>query len=214
MSQQQKTPLSRTLPRAIKRGALDEIAQLGLGLPGHVVAVNGAIVTVAFDVSGATLPQVTMPLASSEYVRLPIQENDKGWALPAGVYLGGISGLGGGTADLTRRGNLSTLTWLPTGSKGWSAVDDPNKLVLYGPNGVEARDTAGAVVQTLDKTNGYSVTFGNGSIVMNSSGITLSFGGKSIVLNASGITFDGLLWDTHVHPGVQTGSGVTGTPQA
>ena len=213
MSQHQKTPLSRTLSAFTKRKALDEIAELGLALPGHVTAVAGAIVTVAFDVSGVTIPEVMMPLAGSIYVRLPIQVGDKGFAIPADAYLGGVSGLGGGTADLKRRANLSTLAWLPVGNSEWAAVN-ADYVVVQGPNGVQLQDLSGAVVATFDKANGVSVTFGSGSITMNSSSLTLAFGGKSIVINSSGVTIDGILFDTHQHGGVTVGSGVTAGPQA
>ena len=213
MTIQQKIPLARTLPLAIKSGAVDEIGQLGLALPGRVVAVSGAIITVAFNVSGATIPQVQMPLAGSEYVRLPIQIGDLGVAIPASVLTGQESGLGGDAATLYQRGNLSSLMWVPLGSKSWPAVN-ADYVVLYGPSGCQLQDESGAVVATFDKTAGVSMTFGSGSITMNGSGITLAFGGKSIVINASGVTIDGIPWDSHVHPGVQSGGSITGGPQA
>ena len=211
MSQAEKIPLARTLPLMVERGALDEIGALGLALPGHVVAVSGAIVTVAFDVAGATLPQVTMPVAGSQYVRLPIQIGDIGVAVPASVYLGGASGLGGGVATLYQRGNLSSLMWQPIGNKTWTAVN-ADYVVVQGPNGVQLQDLSGAVVATFDKSSGVSVTFGSGSIVMNSSGVTVSFGSHSVVIDSSGVTIDGILWDTHYHTGVTTGGGITGGP--
>ncbi len=211
MSLAQKIPLSRTLPLAIERGALDEIGQLGLALPGRVIAVSGAIVTVAFNVSGATLPQVEMPLAGSEYVRLPIQIGDLGVAIPASVLTGQESGLGGDAATLYQRGNLSSLMWVPLGSKSWPAVN-ADYVVLYGPSGCQLQDESGAVVATFDKTAGVSMTFSSGSITMNGSGLTLAFGGNSVVINSSGVTIDGILFDTHYHTGVTTGTGNTGGP--
>lgn len=211
MSQQQKIPLARTLPQLVERGATDEIGALGLALPGHVVAVSGAIVTVAFDVAGATLPQVTMPVAGSQYVRLPIQVGDIGVAVPASVYLGGASGLGGGVATLYQRGNLSSLMWQPLGNKDWTAVN-ADYVVVQGPSGVQLQDLTGAVVATFDKSSGVSITFGSGSVVMNASGVTLSFGAHNAVIDSSGITLDGILWDTHYHTGVTTGGGVTEGP--
>ncbi len=211
MSQAEKIPLSRTMPKLVERGALDEIGALGLALPGHVVAVSGAIVTVAFDVAGATLPQVTMPVAGSQYVRLPIQIGDIGVAVPASVYLGGASGLGGGVATLYQRGNLSSLIWQPIGNKNWTAVN-PDYVVAQGPSGVQIQDMSGTVVATFDKSSGVSITFGSGAIDMNSSETTLSFGSHSVVINSAGVTIDGILWDTHYHTGVTTGGGITGGP--
>ncbi len=211
MSLPQKIPLSRTLPLAIERGTVDEIGQLGLALPGRVVEVSGAIVTVAFNVSGATLPQVTMPAVGSEYIRVPIQVGDLGVAIPASVLIGQESGLGGDVATLYQRGNLSSLMWLPIGSNVWAAVN-PYYVVCAGPNGCQVQDASGAVVATFDKTAGISMSFGSGSFVMNGSGLTLSFGGKSVVINASGVTIDGILFDTHYHGGVTTGSSNTAGP--
>jgi hypothetical protein len=99
MTEAQKVPLSRSLSAFAQKKALSEIAKRGQALPGHVVAVSGAIVTVNFDVQGVTLPQVAMPLIGAEYIRWPIQVGDKGYAAAADAYLGGVSGLGGGTAD-------------------------------------------------------------------------------------------------------------------
>lgn len=208
MTNQQKTPLSRTLPAFVRRKVLDQIWQLGLGLPGHVVSVAGPIVTVAFDVVGlGPLQPVEMPLASAEYVRLPIQPNDKGYALPADAFLGGISGLASGTQPQGyapgSQPNLSTLVWLPVGSKGWSAVDNPNMLVLYGPQGVEIRDTGSHSVVKVSSTAGVSITSGLP--------VTITVGANTIALSSAGITLDGIPWDTHVH--LYDGE-PTGPPQA
>jgi hypothetical protein len=198
MSNVQKTPISRTLPAFIQQRALDEIAKQGLGIPGHVVSVSGAIVTVAFDVTGLTLPQVTMPIASAEYIRLPIQAKDKGVALPASFYLGGVSGLGGGTATDSLQGNLSALFWVPLGSKGFSTVD-PNVLTLYGPQGVTIRDSGSGTVFKLTPT-GVTVTAGTS--------ISFSAAGHTIVINSTGVIIDGKTFLLHDH---QAGALVAGS---
>ena len=202
MSIQQKVPLSRTLPQLATRAAEDAQAQIGLRLPGHVVAVSGSIATVNFDVEGMTLPQATMAVAMSQYDRIPIQVNDKGYATTSDAYLGGVTGLGGGAADLTQWGNLSNLVWVPVSNKNWT-TPDPTARILYSADGQ---------AYALVGNSQVKLSFGSGSVVMNSAGITLSFGGKSIVINSSGVTIDGILWDTHYHPGVTTGSGITGGP--
>jgi hypothetical protein len=185
MSRAQKTPLSRSLPTFAQKKALDEIAKRGLALPGHVVAVTGAIVTVNFDLLDVTLQKVTMPLFGPEYIRYPVQVGDKGVAFPASVYLGGVSGLGGGTADLTMRGNLSTLVWFPIGNKNWTAPPgaDANTLTLYGKTALELLDSIA----------------GNGSIKMTSSSITLACGGHTIVINSTGVVIDGRPFLSHIH---------------
>lgn len=168
-----------------------------MSLPCHVVAVDGAIVTVSFDVqTDKTLPRVTIPILGSEYVRLPIQAGDdgtKGMVVPADAYLGAISGLGGSTVTLLQPGNLGALAFIPIGNKNWFSVDG-NVLVMYGPNGVTLRDKAGNT--TIDLTGAsVTVTRGGVSMVLDNSGVTIngdltvtgdtSFGGggKKVVLD-------------------------------
>jgi hypothetical protein len=185
MSSAQKTPYSRTAPLLAQRKALDEIAKRGQALPGHVVAATGAIVTVNFDVTDVTLSQVQMPVFGPEYVRYPIQVGDLGVAFPASVYLGGVSGLGGGTADTTLRGNLSTLVWFPIGNKNWTAPPggDANTLTLYGKTALELLD---------------SIT-GNASVKLTSSSIALTCGGHTIVIDSTGVHIDGRIFLAHEH---------------
>lgn len=204
----QKTPLSRSLSGFATQKAVDEIMKRGQALPGIVSAVNGSIVTVNFQVRGITLPQVTMPVFGPEYIRYPIQVGDKGVAFPASVYLGGVSGLGGGIADTTLRGNLSTLVWFPIGNSNWFPVK-PTQLVLYGPNGVILQDTSNTA--SIDLTgNQILMTTGGNSITISASGITLTNGTHTIVINSTGVVIDGRIFLAHEHSAVQTGSGVSG----
>lgn len=147
VSNAQKTPIARSLERFAQRKAGAALELEGRSLPASVAAVLGSgIVTVKFELANIsyTLNNITVPVEGSEYVRIPIQVGMLGWVKSADAYLGGVSGLGGGTADLTVRPNLSNLVWSPIGNKNWSAPDDPNKLVLYGPDG--------AILRTADKT--------------------------------------------------------------
>jgi hypothetical protein len=171
----QKKPLARTLPTFAQQKVLDEIAKRGRALPGHVVAISGQIVTVNFDVTGVTLPkQVRMPIATSEYDRLPLQVGSLGLARPAGTYLGGVSGLGGGTADLSLRGNLTTLVWEPIANSTWATPPgaDANTRVVYGADALLLLDSLA----------------GHASIKLTATGITLAVGSESITLTSSGIT--------------------------
>jgi hypothetical protein len=174
---------------AIRR-AQEIVLSTGRALPCSVVSVDGSIVTVKFEVDATPwpLPQVTIPKAESRWIRTPIQPGDFGIAQPADAYLGGISGLGGGTATLRQRGNLSTLVYVPIANVNFSSVNT-NAAYVSGPEG--------AVIQTADGTS---------SLVVNENGITASFGGHTLIINSSGITLDGKLWDTHSHL-YQPGSG-------
>ncbi|MDR3445986.1 hypothetical protein [Dyella sp.] len=199
---------------AIKRAG-QAIQSTGRALPCRVVAVNGSIVTVAFEVDSATwpLPQITIPKAESQWIRTPTQVGDFGVTVPADVYLGGVSGLGGGTANFAQRGNLSALQFMPIASKNFSSVD-PNAAYISGPNG--------AVIQTQD---------GTAKIVANESSITLTFGSTVVTIDGSGIHFTGAVTgnstatftgegtfngshtvSAHTHGGVQPGGGTTAPP--
>jgi hypothetical protein len=168
--------------QAINR-ALQIMQTKGYALPCRVVSVSGSIVTVAFEIQDDTLtiPQVTIPKAESQWIRTPTQIDEYGVTLPADAYLGGISGLGGGTANMTRRGNLSSLVYVPCANKSYPSVN-PNVAYIAGP--------AGAVIQTQDGTS---------SVVVNDSGITLTFGSKVVSLSNAGFTIDGILFDSHKH---------------
>lgn len=211
--------LQKTQNQGSINRALQTIEQTGNALPCSVVAVNGSLVTVKFEVNSATwtLPQVTIPKAESRWIRTPIQVGDFGLTVPSDVYVGGISGQGNGIAKLVRRGNLSDLMFLPCGSSSFPAVN-VNQAYVSGPQGV--------LLETEDH---------KASILINESGITLTFNGQTITFNASGltssvatqvnstITASGTIDSTggdvkagsisltnHVHTGVQSGSSNTG----
>ena len=237
MSDAQKTPLAQALPAFTQAKILDAQQLLGKGLPASVVSVNGAIVTVKFEISSDyTLPQVTVPLFGPEYIRYPIKAGDKGAVIPFDARLGGVSGLGGGVADLSLPANLTSLVFLPTGNTAWSEVD-PTSVTAYGPGGVVLRDTGSGAVITLTPTGmncqvGASVfnitasattlttpTFTvNGATVLNgplSQGVGAG-GGTATMLGPITVTNDviaeGKSLGTHHHGGVTPGSGNTGGP--
>jgi GpV-like protein with Apex motif len=177
--------------------ANEAIQATGRALPCRVTAVSGAIVTVAFELDSSpwTLPQITIPKAESNWIRMPTQVGDLGVTLPADAYLSGISGLGGGIAKLRMRpGNLSALIFVPV-SNATSPPVNQNMAQIQGP--------AGAIIRTSD---------GASTITVNETSITLTAGGKTFSISASGITIDGIAFETHYHTGVQTGSGNTGGP--
>lgn len=126
--------------------AANKIAQAqlmaGKVLPAAVVERNGNMVVIQVLLRNVpyVVPHLTVPLFGPEYIRYPMQPGDKGILIPADTYLGGISGLGGGTADLTQPANLSALTFLPISNTEWEGVD-PNVLTMYGPEGVTLRDS-------------------------------------------------------------------------
>lgn len=197
---------------AINRAA-QEIKRQGRALPCRVTNVTGAIVTVEFemDTSPWTLPPITIPKAESPWVRMPTQIGDTGVTMPADVYLGGVSGLGGGRADFTRRGNLSALVFVPVSNSG-SAPVDQNAAQVQGPNGVICQTTEGAISSVVTNQSGTTITFGSNTLVLNESGLTVIVGGVSFVVTGSGITNNG---NTQLNGNIgQSGaSGAAGTAQ-
>jgi len=197
----QKTPYGLSINRFARAKALDQIAQTGRSLPCQVVKVMGSIVQVAFQITAQpgqtpiTIPNVTIPIIGFEYARPPIQVGCKGFTIAADAYLGGMSGIGGGTATTTQMGNLTALAFAPVSNSGWTTVDG-NAYVIYGPNGVVLRDSGSAVVFTLTPS-GIAIT-GNVTITGN---ITAT---GAVVAGQGGADQVGL--QTHKHG--------TGTPAA
>ena len=195
--------LQSALNKLATTRALEQIGRTGRALPCRVVAVSGSIVTVAFEVDAGsqTLPEVTMPKNESQWLRAATQVGDFGVTEPADTYLGGISGLGGGTAKLTQqRGNLSTLMFTPCASTAFGAAPDVNKTWVNGPAGAVLSDTA----QTA-------------SVTVSANTVTIKAAGKTWTFTAAGFTMDtGVVAETHQHlytPGTGTPTD-TGAPIA
>jgi hypothetical protein len=215
VSNEQKLPLARTLPLFAQNTVLDEIYKRGQALPGTVVSVLGSIVTVNFEVVGATLPKVQMPIFGPEYIRYPIQVRDKGVAFPASVSLAGVTGLGAtGTAASFNvpQGNLSTLVWFPIANKNWTLPPgaDANTLAIYGHLATLLLDSLSGNSTVKLTSSGITMNFGSGSLTMNSSGITMSFSGHSVVINSTGVIIDGKDFLMHVHTLVTIGEDDSG----
>lgn len=174
----QKTPMGRSFNQFTERKILDALQVTGRALPCSVVSVDGAIITVQFEVTGPfTLPQVSIPLFGPEYVRYPIQPGDQGVAFAADARLGGVSGLSAGVTDLAQPANLGSLVFFPIGNATWGAVD-PQSVTIYGPNGVVLRDTGSHTVMTLTPS---------GISVICATSFTLSVGPCAFSMNSSGV---------------------------
>ena len=130
----QKVPLARSINDAAAKRASDAIAVSGKSLPCRVVAIDGWIVEVSFELLGPfTLPNVTVPVASSLYDYLPLRPGDPGVVRAEDVRLGGISGLGAGTASpVGLVGNLSALVFEPIGNAAWQGPDAVTVQTLDG----------------------------------------------------------------------------------
>lgn len=194
MTSAQKTPLGRSLNQFAAKKVQEAFQRAGQALPCSVVSVEGAIVTVKFEVTSSfTLPNVTIPMFGAEYIRYPIQPGDGGCVFPADARLSGVSGIGGGVADLSQPGNLTALVFVPISNADWFTVDS-QALVLYGPNGVVLRDTE-------DQAN---ITLTPAGIAITASTLTIT----SDTTHDGDITVDGGLSTTGV---LSAGNGDSGT---
>jgi len=138
----QKFPLQISLGNIAKKGANDAISLLGMSLPASVVSVSGAFVTIKFEIlSDYSLPQITVPVLGSLYVREPLQAGDKGVLIPCDANIAGITGQDGSTADMTAPANLSGLMFMPIGNMNWKSVD-PSMLVLTGLSDLMVRNNS------------------------------------------------------------------------
>lgn len=176
MSIAQKVHFVRSQNRFAERKIADALQLVGKFLPASVVSVSGPIVTVKFEISSSfTLPQVTMPVAGSEYVRLPIQPGCKGMVISADARLGAMSGLATGTADLSQPANLSALVFVPLGNKFWDMVDG-NALVLIGLDQVQlvAPNVSTSANMAVGTGATGSFTTGTGQIVTVQDGIVIN----------------------------------------
>ena len=186
-----KKQLARTLPRVVV-GAVKDGQQLsGQEWPCHVVAVDGAIVTVEFDVNvgDSTPPQVICPVAESRYVRLPVQIGDTGYVASASARLGGVTDLGAGLAPLTLPSNLGALVFVPLGRKSWNTID-ANAVVIQAPNGSKILTDDGASEIIVD-TNQVRITQGDVTVTITGGVVTVT--ADHVVVNASDSTFSGNL---------------------
>ena len=206
--------LQQDLQAIVLRAVHTVMDIMGKSLPCHVVDTAGQIVTVAFDMPiGAPwiLPQITLPVASSPYDYLPLQAGDTGFTVPADAYLGGISGLGGGQATWARPGNLDALVFVPVGKQSFTAAN-ASARIIQGPDGWIAQTTQGTTCTAVGNQNGITLTYGSTQIVMNSTSISLTAGGETVTLDSSGLAIGGIVFGTHEHTGVATGTGTSGGP--
>jgi hypothetical protein len=178
MTISQKTPLAISLTNFTQKKVDDNLQLLGQVYPCYVTKVDGAIVTVNFQVntgSSITLPPVTCPIAESTYIRLPVQVGDYGICIPASTRLGGITGLGtnpNNPAPIALPSNLGALVFVPIGNANWESVD-PNAVNINAPNGVVLRDTNNNTTVTLNPTS-VTVVHGSTQMVIDNSGVTIT----------------------------------------
>lgn len=180
---------SRANQTAIQR-AREAILQLGRSLPCRIVAVSGAMVTVAFEVDSApwALPQITIPKAESNWIRMPTQVGDLGITIPADTYIGNISGVTTSIPSINvKPGNLSALVFVPV-SNANSPPQDQNAAICQGPNGFVGQTTTGTASSAVVNTSGTTVTYGANTVKLDGTSATVTFGSNTLVVDAAAIT--------------------------
>ncbi|WP_395264906.1 hypothetical protein V1605_18305 [Enterobacter soli] len=231
MTVDHKLNFGRNMNRFTEQKFDEAFQAAGKVLPASIVAQEGKMVTVSFDLHDTpyVFPQVTIPLFGPQYIRYPMQPGDKGIVIPADTYLGGVSGQGGGIADLTPPANLSALVFLPISNTEWDSVDG-NVVTIYGPEGVTIRDQGSnttflltpdsitiAAVDQFRVTVGdtvFTLTQGMWSLIGTSGKLEDSTASTSPAIMHAG--WEALVnWcNTHVHTNGNSGSntGATTTP--
>lgn len=189
MSVNQKMNFGGNMNNFAERKIADAMQMAGKVLPASVVARSGNMITVSFLLRDIpyVIPQVTIPLFGPQYVRYPMQPGDRGIVIPADTYLGGASGLGGGTADLTPPANLSSLVFLPISHTAWEAVDG-QVLTLYGPEGVTIRDAKSNTTFLLTPESITIATPQKFEVTVGSTVLTLTAGAWSLTGQSGTLT--------------------------
>lgn len=177
MSIDQKLNFGSSMNRFAEIKVEDALQKAGKVLPVSVVKQDGNMITVAFELRDIpyVLPQVTIPLFGPQYIRYPMQPGDKGIVIPADTYLGGVSGQGGGIADLTPPANLSALVFLPISNTEWEGVDG-QVVTIYGPEGVTIRDAGSNTTFLLTPDSVTIATPGHFKVTVGSTIFTLTDG--------------------------------------
>jgi hypothetical protein len=203
MSSAQKTPYAYAINNFASNKIAGNNQRQGQSWPCHVTAVQGQIVTCKFDLEvpeGITLPPVTCPVATSVYIRLPVQVGDKGFLISADTRLGIATGLGTGLSEMNLPTNMGALVYVPIGNTGWSAVD-PNALNLNAPNGVVLRDTNNQCTYTQTPT-GITIAVGGTTITVDGSTVNITTS-SAVNMTVPNVNIDGNLNVT----GLITGQG-------
>ncbi len=189
MSIDKKLSFGGNMHRFADQKIADAMQMAGKVLPASVVSRSGNMVTVSFLLRDIPymLPKITIPLFGPQYIRYPMQPGDRGIVIPADTYLGGASGQGGGTADLTPPANLSALVFLPISHTEWENVDG-QVLTLYGPEGVTIRDAGSKTTFLLTPESITIATPKQFKVMVGSTVLTLTNGAWSLTGQSGTLT--------------------------
>ena len=156
-------PIGKSLNQLATQQALNRIHETGQHLPASIVKRKGTIATVKFEVGGGyNLPNVTLPLANSQYAQEPLQTGDKGYVVAGATGIGNVDALGPTAAPgLAKPGNLSALVFHPIGNGTWTPPTDQNAHLTQGPTGTVAQDLNAKTQIKTNPTSGVTLGAGN-----------------------------------------------------
>lgn len=238
----QKFPFNQNLNWFAEDKIDDAQSLLSKSWPVTVVEVlkNNAIVKVKIDLrTDYKFPILTVPVASPQYIRQPIQEGDKGVVFCCQYATWGVTGLGTseGVPDLAPQFNTSNGVFFPVGNRKFEDVEDQKALLLYGPGGVVLRSGAPAAspAPPTTRANVPGVDTGSKLVITEEKGFEFYINGMlKFVIDAAGARYvgneipgmggatyginttdtgthiDNINYLTHIHEGVQPGAGNSG----
>jgi hypothetical protein len=146
----QRTPIGESIQRIAREGVGTQLQREAKALPCSVVSVNGQFVTVKFEVNSGifTLPNITIPINTSEYDWIPVQVGDLGYTQAADVALAAVSGVSSNVPNLVQGMNLTSLVFQPISNMAWT-VANSNQRIVQGPSGAVIQVTGGATSLTV-----------------------------------------------------------------
>lgn len=150
----QKVNFIANIHNFVKTKIADSINNEPKGLPGHVSKIlPNDFVEFTIDATGPyTLPKLEIPQAFSKYHREPTQVGDKGVAVGSSINIGGSSGNDGSTANMYKRGNLTTGTFHPISNKNFPTRDQNQFLQTGGPSGHKVQSADTKTSTTIDNS--------------------------------------------------------------
>lgn len=187
MSNSQKYPPLQALSELINNLIDNKLSIKGRQLPCYVIAVQNQFVTVRFDLlpDGVVYPEITIPILTWEYIRIPVQIGNKGITLAADVSLRNVSKQEG-VANRSVLPSLTPLFFVPVSNVQWSK-EDGKKVVIVGPEGAIIKTKDGNNIITVDPGKVEIKSGSEAVVTVNSDQINLKKGSSNIVASTSGI---------------------------
>jgi hypothetical protein len=219
------TPLAYSLADLARIGSQNKNQQISQPIPVSITKIHGELVQVKIEAKGRgipyTIPEFIVPQSFSEWIREPTQVGDKGWLVESNYYLGGMSGLNGGTANYYDRSNLTNMVFQHISQKQFphNVNRNLNQVFQNGPEGVMNQTTDGKFFVNVDGknaqvqlgANGSTITFKQDSVVITIGGQSHTFTSSMFQSAGDVLTHANTTLDSHLHSD-SGGAGDSGPP--